>query len=185
MAAIGITGMGLTGVIRMNWVHDDLTHVLEHAHTDETSGTWTGRACPGHGPVPGGDVDDATLRRLAGQGAIADLTWEAPDDIAAGHAHVFQGAIAAYQAAELERAEELWEKVRAIWSRAWSARTALARPRRHRAGRCPCPSKDAASGAAGAGQPARAPLMMALTAKAKRWASSPRVRVAAMLVMAG
>ena len=62
-----------------------------------------------------------TLRRLAGQGAIADLTWEAPDDIAAGHAQVFQAAIAAYQAAELGRAEELWEKVRAIWSRAWSA----------------------------------------------------------------
>ena len=36
MAAIGITGMGLTGVVRMNWVQDDLAHVLEHAHTDET-----------------------------------------------------------------------------------------------------------------------------------------------------
>ena len=31
MAAIGITGMGLIGVVRMNWVQDDLTHVLEHA----------------------------------------------------------------------------------------------------------------------------------------------------------
>ena len=41
MAAIGITGMGLTGVVRMNWVQDDLAHVLDHSHTDETSGTWT------------------------------------------------------------------------------------------------------------------------------------------------
>ena len=31
MTAIGITGMGLTGVVRMNWVQDDLAHVLEHA----------------------------------------------------------------------------------------------------------------------------------------------------------
>ena len=41
MAAIGITGMGLTGVVRMIWVQDDLAHVLEHARTDETPGTWT------------------------------------------------------------------------------------------------------------------------------------------------
>jgi hypothetical protein len=121
MAAISITGMGLTGVVRMTWVQDDLAHVLEHAHTDETSGTWTGRACPGYGLVLGGDVDGATLRRLAGQGEIADLTWEAPDDLAAEHGQVFGAAIAAYQAAEPERAEELWEKVRAVWSRAWSA----------------------------------------------------------------
>jgi hypothetical protein len=121
MAAIGITGMALTGVIRMTWVQDDLAHVLEHAHADETSGTWTGRACPEHRLVLGGDTDGATLRRLAGQGEIADLTWEAPDDLAAEHGQVFQAAIAAYQAAEAERAEELWEKVRAVWSRAWSA----------------------------------------------------------------
>ena len=121
MAAIGITGMGLTGVLRMTWVQDDLAHVLEHSQTDETSGTWTGLACPDHGLALGGDVDDATLRRLAGQGEIADLTWEAPDDITAEHGQVFQAAIAAYQAAEPGRAEELWEKVRAVWSRAWSA----------------------------------------------------------------
>ena len=41
MAAIGIIGTGLTGVVRMTWVQDDLAHVLlEHARTDETSGTW-------------------------------------------------------------------------------------------------------------------------------------------------
>jgi hypothetical protein len=125
MASIGITGMGLTGVVRMNWVQDDLAHVLEHAHADETSGTWTGRACPEYGLALGSDVDDATLRRLAGEGAMADLTWEAPDDMAAEHGQVFQAAIAAYQAAEPEHAEELWEKVRAIWSRAWSANCAI------------------------------------------------------------
>ena len=100
MTAIGITGMGLTGVVRMNWVQDDLAHVLEHASTDETSGTWTGRACPDYGLALGSDVDGTTLRRLAGEGKLADLTWEAPDDLAADHGQVFQAAIAAYQAAE-------------------------------------------------------------------------------------
>jgi hypothetical protein len=90
MAAIGITGMGLTGVVRMNWVQDDLAHVLEHAHTDETPGTWTGRACPEYGLALGGDVDGTTLRRLAGKSAMADLIWEAPDDIAADHGQVFR-----------------------------------------------------------------------------------------------
>jgi hypothetical protein len=121
MAAIGITGMGLTGVVRMNWVQDDLAHVLEHAHSDETPGTWTGRACPEYGLALDSDVDDTTLRRLAAEGAMADLTWEAPDDIAADHGQVFQAAIAAYQAAVPGHAEELWEKVRAVWSQAWSA----------------------------------------------------------------
>ena len=121
MAAIGITGMGLTGVVRMTWVQDDLAHVLEHARTDETPGTWTGRACPDYALALGGDVDAATLRRLAGQGEIADLTWEAPDDFAAEHARVFQAAITAHQAADSVRAEKLWEEVRAVWSRAWSA----------------------------------------------------------------
>ena len=121
MAAIGITGMGLTGVVRMNWVQDDLAHVLEHARTDETPGTWTGRACPDYGLPLGGDVDETTLRRLAGEGMLADLTWEAPDDIAAEHARVFQAAIAAYQAADPKSAEELWDKVQAVWSHAWSA----------------------------------------------------------------
>jgi hypothetical protein len=120
MTAISITGIGLTGVMRMNWVQDDLAHVLEHSHTDETSGTWTGPACPDYGLALGSEADGTTLRRLA-EGAVADLTWEAPDDIAAGHGQVFQAAIAAYQAAEPGPAEELWEKVQAIWSRAWSA----------------------------------------------------------------
>jgi hypothetical protein len=124
MTAIGITGMGLTGVVRMTWVQDDLAHVLDHARTDETPGAWTGRACPDFALALGGDVDAATLRRLAGQGEIADLTWEAPDDVAAEHARVFQAAIAAYQAADPVRAERLWEEVRAVWSRAWSANCA-------------------------------------------------------------
>ena len=122
MTAIGITGMGLTGVLRMNWVQDGLAHVLEHAHTDETTGTWTGRACSDYGLALGSDVDGTTLRRLAGEGKLADLTWEAPDDIAAEHGRVFRGAIASHQAAEPKSAEELWEKVQAVWSRAWSAK---------------------------------------------------------------
>jgi len=41
MTAIAISGMGLTGVLRLTWVHDNLAHVLEHCETDEPSGTWT------------------------------------------------------------------------------------------------------------------------------------------------
>ena len=41
MTAIAITGMGLTGVLRITCVRDNLAHVLDHSHTDETSGTWT------------------------------------------------------------------------------------------------------------------------------------------------
>jgi hypothetical protein len=121
MTTIGITGMGLTGVMRMTWVDDDLAHVLDHSHADETSGTWAGQACPAHGLPLGSDVDGAVLRRLVGQGQIADLTWEAPADLTAEHAQVFQSAIQAYNAADTEHAEQLWEKLQAIWSQAWSA----------------------------------------------------------------
>ena len=65
MTAIAITGMGLTGVLRMTWVQDNLAHVLDHSHTDETCGTWTGLACPSHGLPLGTDVDNTTLRQLA------------------------------------------------------------------------------------------------------------------------
>ena len=41
MTALAITGMGLTGVLRLTWVHDNLAHVLEHCEADEPSGTWT------------------------------------------------------------------------------------------------------------------------------------------------
>ena len=44
MTAIAISGMGLTGVLRLTWVHDNLAHVLEHCEADEPSGTWTGLA---------------------------------------------------------------------------------------------------------------------------------------------
>ena len=47
MTAIAITEMGLTGVLRLNWVQDNLAHVLHHSQADETFGTWTGLACPG------------------------------------------------------------------------------------------------------------------------------------------
>ena len=125
MTAIAITGMGLTGTLRLTWVHDNLAHVLDHSHTDETSGTWTGQACPGHGLAVGDDVDTATLRHLAGGSEIADLIWEVPDDRTAEHGQIFHAAICAYQSADSERADELWEQVGAIWSQAWSANYAI------------------------------------------------------------
>jgi hypothetical protein len=121
MTAIAITGMGLTGVLRMTWVQDDLAHVMDHSHTDETPGTWTGLACPGHGLALGTDVDNATLQNLAAGSEIADLIWEAPGAITAEHGEAFQAAMHAYHAADTQGAEQLWENVRATWSQAWSA----------------------------------------------------------------
>jgi hypothetical protein len=125
MTAVAVTGMGLTGVLRITWVHDNLAHVLDHSQADETSGTWTGLACPGYGLALGANVDNATLRHLAAGGEIADLIWEAPDELTAEHGQVFQAAIRAHHAAEAERADELWEKVRPVWSQAWSANYAV------------------------------------------------------------
>jgi hypothetical protein len=77
-------------------------------------------ACLAYGLSPGADVDNAMLRRLAAHGQIANLTWETPDDITAEHGQAFQAAIQACNAADPQRAEQLWENVQAIWSRAWS-----------------------------------------------------------------
>jgi hypothetical protein len=125
MAVIGITGMGLTGVMRMNRVQDHLAHVLEHSQTDETSGTWTGRACPQYGLTVGADVNNVTLQHLADGSELADLTWQAPDDITAEHGQAFQAAIAAYRSGDSRLAEQLWDRVRAIWSQAWSENYAV------------------------------------------------------------
>ena len=125
MTAIAIDGMGLTGVLRITWVQDNLAHVVDHSHTDETSGTWTGLACAGHGLALGTDVDNAALRRFAAGSAIADLTWEAPDELIAEHAQVFQATMRAYHAGDSQHANQLWENLQAIWSRAWSANYAV------------------------------------------------------------
>jgi hypothetical protein len=121
MTATGIPGAGLRGALRLTWVQDRLAHVLEHCGSDEPSGTWTGLACPDHGLAFGADVDTAALRRLAAHGEIADLIWEADADLAAEHGQLFQAAIRAYNAGSSERGEQLWQQVRAVWSRAWAA----------------------------------------------------------------
>jgi hypothetical protein len=102
MTAISIAGMGLTGVLRITWVRGNLAHVLDHSHTDETSGTWTGLACPGQGLALGTDVDDTT-----------------------DHAQVFQAAMRTHHAGDSQHAEQLWENLQAIWSQAWSANYAV------------------------------------------------------------
>ena len=81
MTAIAITGMGLTGVLRTTWVQDNLAHILDYSQAGETSGTWTGLACPGHGLALGADVDNAVLLHLVAGNEVADLTWEAPDEL--------------------------------------------------------------------------------------------------------
>lgn len=121
MTTTAITAPGLSGVLRMTWVHDNLAHILEHAGTDEPSGTWTGLACPDHGLAIGSDVDNATLRRLAADSKLADLVWEAPENLAADHNQAFQTAMQAYRAGHHETAEQHWREVQATWSRAWAA----------------------------------------------------------------
>jgi len=125
MTALAITGMGLTGVLRLAWVHDNLAHVLEHSQADETSGTWTGLACPSHGLALGADVDNTVLRDMAAGSEIADLIWEAPDQLTAEHAQAFKDAMHAHLAGDAERAGQLWENLQAIWSHAWSANYAV------------------------------------------------------------
>ena len=89
----------------------------------QTPGTWTGRACAGHGLALGTDVDNETLQHLAVGNEIADLTWEAPDELAAEHARAFQAASHAHHVGDPERAEQLWKRLRAIWSQTGGRRT--------------------------------------------------------------
>ena len=125
MTALAITGMGLTGVLRLTWVHDNLAHILEHSQTDETSGTWTGLACPGYGLPLGADVDNAVLQEMATGSEIADLIWEAPDQLTADHTQAFKDAMHAHLADDAERAGQLWQNLQAIWSHAWSSNYAV------------------------------------------------------------
>src|SRR5690349_23983233 len=121
MAGSRIEGAGLRGVMRLTRVEDHLAHVLDHCQTDEPSGAWTGLACQDHGLALGGDVDNATLRRLSAYGEIADLVWEPRGELAAEHGQLLQAAILAAQDGKPRTGEQLWQQVRAIWSLAWSA----------------------------------------------------------------
>jgi hypothetical protein len=114
VTSTAITALGLSGVLRMTWVHDNLAHVLKHADVDEPSGTWIGLACRDHELALGGDVDNLTLRRRAADGKIADLVWEAPEELAAEHGQAFQTTMQAYRAGDGELAEQQWQHVQAI-----------------------------------------------------------------------
>ena len=123
MTAIAITGMGLTGVLRITWVQDNLAHVLDHSQTDETSGTWTGLACPGHGLAAG--------RRRGQRDAAAPGRRErdrrphlgSPRRPHRRTRQVFQAAVHARRRHRARRAA-LGEPP-AIWSQAWSANYAV------------------------------------------------------------
>ena len=116
-----ITQPGLSGVLRLTHVQDDLAHVLDHCAADEPSGTWTGLACPDRGLAIGSDVDTTVLQQICAAGYIADLIWEAPGDLAAEHNQAFSAAMLAYQAGNVTLADERWKELQAIWSHAWAA----------------------------------------------------------------
>ena len=67
--------------------------------------------CRDHALALGGDVDNATLRRLATDDKIADLVWEAPEQLVAEHGQAFQAAMQAYHAGHSELAEQHWQGV--------------------------------------------------------------------------
>lgn len=119
--SFGISGAGLTGTLRFTWVTDSMAHVIDHADADEPSGTWTGLACPDHGLAIGTDVDLQVLKHLSAQGQIADLLWDAPDDITRDHNDAFFTAMSGHDAGHTEAAEGHWQTLQAIWSRAWDA----------------------------------------------------------------
>lgn len=119
--SIRIQGAGLHGTLRLRLVDDGLAHVLEHAQTDETSGTWTGLACPDHGHPIGADVAIAVLTAMCADREIADLLWEAPAGLTGPHNEVFQRAMQAFQAGDIQLAEQHWRELAAIWSHAWAA----------------------------------------------------------------
>jgi hypothetical protein len=121
MAKMKTACAGPSGVLRMTWMTDNLAHVLAHSDADEPTGTWTGLACPHHRLALGADLDAAALQCLCEHGEIADIIWEAPDDFAAEHGHVFEAAMLAHRAGNAKRAEMLWQEVEAICSRAWAA----------------------------------------------------------------
>jgi hypothetical protein len=121
VAGTGTQGPDVSGALRLTWVTDHLAHVIDNSAADETSGTWTGLACPDHGLPIGSDVDNATLLRLAGPGEIADLTWEAPAEFTAEHGQLCAAAIQAHQSGGVAEGERLWQQAMALWSQAWSA----------------------------------------------------------------
>ena len=116
-----IEGVGLGGVLRLTWDADHLAHVLAHSQADEPAGIWTGLACLDNGLALGGDVDNATLRRLSARSDIADLAWEPPAELAAEHGQLCRAAIQAHLAGARETGERLWQQAQALWSLAWSA----------------------------------------------------------------
>jgi hypothetical protein len=114
-------GISISGAVRLTWVTDHLAHVIDSSQIGEASGTWTGLACPDHELPIGSDVDNATLLRLVGQGEIADLVWEAPEDFTAGYGQLCGAAIQAHQSGSAAEGERLWQQAMGLWSHAWEA----------------------------------------------------------------
>ena len=126
MTAIAITGMGLTGVLRLTWVHDNLAHVLDHSqHRRDLRYAWTGLACPGHGLALGADVDNATLRQLAAGARSRTSSGKPPTSSPPNTPRYSRPPCARITPATPERADRLWENLQAIWSQAWSANYAV------------------------------------------------------------
>jgi len=69
-------------------------------------------------------VDLATVRHVSARSQLADLIWEAPVGLTGEHSQLLLAAIQADCAGRAEAAGQLWDKARAVWSRAWTANLA-------------------------------------------------------------
>ena len=76
-------------------------------------------------PPPASGTESAGRPRQDWVKCLADLIWEAPDEFTAEHAQAFRDAMRAHLAGDSDRAGQLWENLRAIWSHAWSANYAV------------------------------------------------------------
>lgn len=110
------------GEIHMNPAAD-IRHILGHTGADEPSGTWTGRACPGHGRALGSDVALADLGEMHRQsGGLADMTWY--PEPAAGD--VYRRLLREWEedgARQPHQHEFGWwaDRAAAMWSYIWAA----------------------------------------------------------------
>ena len=68
MTAIAIDGMGLTGVLRLTWVQDNLAHVLDHSRQGALGVLGGAQPGPDGVPVEAGEGDVVDIDRLETHG---------------------------------------------------------------------------------------------------------------------
>ena len=97
MAGGRIEGAGLRGIMRLTWLRITWRTSWTTARPTSPPARGPGWPAKNHGLALGGDVDNATLRRLSTHGEIVDLIWEPRGELVAEHGQLLQAAIQAGQ----------------------------------------------------------------------------------------